>query len=152
MFVGRFIGSPKMNFVAGTVTEQSKGSVDVSLDGYDGVSVKMKRGRPDAAMGTKVMIGIRPEHFSVTGETKLGVKVNFVENLGSTSFAYVSGPDGTDLTVEVGDLPVAAGSDTSIGFDAAQAFLFDTERASGCNAEHTHHSFIRQQTAGGSGH
>ena len=116
-----------MNFVAGTVTEQSKGSVDVSLDGYDGVSVKMKRGRPDAAMGTKVMIGIRPEHFSVTGETKLGVKVNFVENLGSTSFAYVSGPDGTDLTVEVGDLPVAAGSDTSIGFDAAQAFLFDTE-------------------------
>ncbi len=127
MFVGRFIGSPKMNFVAGTVTGQSKGSVDVSLDGYDGVSVKMKRGRPDATLGTKVMIGIRPEHFSAKGKIRLGVKVNFVENLGSTSFAYVSGPDGTELTVEVGDLAAAAGSEASIGFDAANAFLFDAE-------------------------
>ena len=55
------------------------------------------------------------------------MKVNFVENLGSTSFAYVSGPDGTELTVEVGDLAVAAGSEASIGFDAANAFLFDAE-------------------------
>ena len=60
-----------MNFVAGTVTGQSKGSVDVSLDGYDGVSLKMKRGRPDATLGTKVMIGIRPNIFQPRAKPSL---------------------------------------------------------------------------------
>ena len=127
MFVGGFIGSPKMNFLAGRITGETKAGVKVSLDGYPDVSLTLPRGR-DGKGGDKVAVGIRPEHFSTSGKARLSVKVDVVENLGSTSFAYMTARDGGNLIVELeGHGDAAAGSEAEIGFDPKMAFLFDAE-------------------------
>ena len=131
MFVGGFIGSPKMNFLAGRVTGETRSGVKVALDGYADVSLTLPRGRAGGAgggQGGKVAVGIRPEHFSTSGKTRLAVKVDVVENLGSTSFAYATARNGGNLIVELdahGD--AVAGREAEIGFDPKSAFLFDAE-------------------------
>ena len=129
MFVGGFIGSPKMNFLAGRVTGETKSGVKVTLDGYENVTLILPRGRADQTAGRdgdKVAVGIRPEHFSAAGKVRLVVTVDVVENLGSTSFAYATARNGGNLIIELenhGD--AVAGSETQIGFDPKLAFLFD---------------------------
>src|SRR6187200_2040104 len=62
LFVAGFIGSPAMTMIPGTIVDALHGrafaaeGVTVPLDGYDGVV-------PPA--GTKVILGIRPEHVTI---------------------------------------------------------------------------------------
>ena len=71
LFVAGFIGSPKMNFLAGKLAEKHKAKT----------------------------IGVRPEHFELS-PSKGDIKgtVEYAEILGSDSFLYVTTPYGT-LTV-----------------------------------------------------
>jgi lactose/L-arabinose transport system ATP-binding protein len=45
MFVGGFIGSPKMNFLEGRITGQTKAGAKVVLDGYPDIALTLARGR-----------------------------------------------------------------------------------------------------------
>ena len=126
MFVGGFIGSPRMNFLPGRITGETKSTVEVALDGFSDVKVKLARGRARRDAGNAVMVGIRPEHFTASGAVKLPVHVDLVEDLGGTSFAYVSGKGGTQMTVEAreaGSLPERG--DAVVSFDPASAYLFE---------------------------
>ena len=126
MFVGGFIGSPRMNFLPGTITGETKTKIEVALDGFAGVTVKLARGRDQRKTGAAVMVGIRPEHFTASGTVKLPVNVDLVEDLGGTSYAYVTGEDGTQMTVETrdaGSLPDRGAA--TVRFDPAAAYLFE---------------------------
>ena len=126
MFVGGFIGSPRMNFLPGQITGETKTGFKVALDGFDGTNLTLARGRDSTPESSKVMVGVRPEHFSASGKVKLAVNVDLIEDLGGTSFAYVSAPDGTSVTVEVrNDATMPAIGAAHIAFDPADAFLFD---------------------------
>ncbi len=71
VFVAGFIGSPKMNFIAGTPAKGLKAKT----------------------------IGVRPEHFEFsTAKTDIAGTVDYTEILGSDSFLYVTTPSGM-LTV-----------------------------------------------------
>ena len=87
LFVAGFIGSPKMNFLEGTVKTASKDEATVALAG--GGSVRCLVDASQAKTGDKVTFGVRPEHFEVGGgENALPTKVVFVETLGSATVAY----------------------------------------------------------------
>ena len=128
MFVGRFIGSPKMNFLDGRITGGTGKSAEVTLDAYPGIKLSLARARPQTRTTGNVCVGIRPEHFAAAGEVTIEGGVEVVENLGSTSYAYVAPPRGETLTVELDDRMAAVpGGATKISFDLKNCFLFDNE-------------------------
>ncbi len=94
MFVGGFIGSPKMNFLPGVV----KGSaVEVA-----GAALALPALADRPGEGDRIMIGIRPEHWKIAqkGQSCVPFKVDFSEFLGGASYLY--GTIGaTGCTVEV---------------------------------------------------
>ncbi|MGL4488013.1 MAG: ABC transporter ATP-binding protein, partial [Rhizobiaceae bacterium] len=125
LFVAGFIGSPQMNFVKGKVEKVGKGSVTISLPAL-GVKFDKKIAASDRAIGSDITVGMRPEHFNGAAAVKFKAAIDVVENLGGQAYAYATGSDGTDLTVELreGNGKVD-GTTLSTGFDPERTFLFD---------------------------
>jgi multiple sugar transport system ATP-binding protein len=87
IFVAAFIGSPSMNLVNATLTEDhlDVGEIQIPLD---------RRRRPESlAEGERVVLGIRPEAFEDAAFAEAGLpafdaRVNVVEELGSDAFVF----------------------------------------------------------------
>lgn len=125
-FVAGFIGSPRMNFLDATVVSQGGGATVVELTDFLGVQVPMPVSGT-YAVGTPVVLGIRPEHFTSTGSVKLELAADVTETLGGVSYIY-SQPVGNSapLTVEFRDgQPPKGGLALKTGFNPMQARLFD---------------------------
>jgi lactose/L-arabinose transport system ATP-binding protein len=124
MFVGGFIGSPRMNFVKGTVKGVAGGKATVDVPD---IGVTFDKAVSDkVAVGQEVMVGVRPEHFDKSGSAKFSAGIDVVENLGGQAYAYAHTKDGQALTVELRDNRSSVeGTTLHTGFDPAQAFLFD---------------------------
>ncbi len=88
-FVAKFIGSPSMNIVAGTVTSTGA-STGVSTT--EGGNVTIPIASADADQGQAVSIGVRPEDFLVAegADFIFEGEVNIVEALGETTLLYFS--------------------------------------------------------------
>jgi multiple sugar transport system ATP-binding protein len=95
-FVAGFIGSPKMNFLEGSIQSV----------GHEGVTVKFSTGQTqlvaveagNARAGETVTVGVRPEHLHAS-ESADGVKAKVLalESLGDAAYLYtesVVAPDG----------------------------------------------------------
>ena len=110
LFVAGFIGSPKMNFVAGKVAGRD-GGLAVTLDVGGGVTVPIADA--PVAVGDKVTLGVRPEHL-VEGEgdgLNLSAEVDAVEHLGESSLIHTHLDDGTIVIARTpGDSPTVPGS------------------------------------------
>jgi lactose/L-arabinose transport system ATP-binding protein len=127
VFVAGFIGSPKMNFMAGTAVEGGDGR-QVRLAGGAVFSAPLTRDR--LAPGTAVQVGVRPEHFDrdAAPDVRLPVKVDVVENLGGTSFIYGRTAAGEAVIVERRDGQVGkAGETVEVGFRLAHVRLFGAD-------------------------
>ncbi|WP_181705142.1 ABC transporter ATP-binding protein [Chthonobacter rhizosphaerae] len=125
-FVAGFIGSPKMNFVAGTVeSADERGSV-LTIAGR---TVRLPGLAVAAPRGAAVTFGVRPEHLTVGGETGelLGdVTVQLVEHLGGETVLYTSNDAGDTLNVAVdGQLRVKTGERVPLRIDPALCHVFD---------------------------
>jgi lactose/L-arabinose transport system ATP-binding protein len=117
-FVAGFIGSPAMNFVAGKVT--GPGQIEVPA-----LAASLTTAARLPAAGTAVTVGLRPQHLSVdpAGNSH---RVDITEALGGVSFMHVSAPTGEKFVVEQhDDSPAAPGTAVGLGFEAAQAMVFD---------------------------
>ncbi|KRA97900.1 ABC transporter ATP-binding protein [Devosia sp. Root685] len=92
IFVAGFIGSPKMNFLAGVAAN----------DGFDLAGKTFPLGYSLAEPGTPVTVGIRPEHIEVgpSGAATFSVEVDFSEYLGGTQYLYATLADGQSLVIE----------------------------------------------------
>ncbi|MFN3305155.1 MAG: ABC transporter ATP-binding protein [Roseateles sp.] len=92
LFVAGFIGSPKMNFMAGELVAITPDHVDVKLAGSGAVLQACVDGS-GAAVGDRVTVGVRPEHIRLGGPGNLlQSTVAFVESLGGLTFAYCPYP------------------------------------------------------------
>jgi lactose/L-arabinose transport system ATP-binding protein len=125
-FVAGFIGSPRMNFINGVV-QGSKGKVcTVTLDILNEISLDIEAHGTTPDKGTKVLVGMRPEHFLHDGQAKdiLKGEVTFVEQLGGVSYLYIG--DGPNrLTIESpGHAAIKIGEMAEIGIDTSRALLF----------------------------
>jgi len=128
LFVGGFIGSPKMNFISTKITSKSGDKTEVDLMGSAKISIP--KTSASASEGDAVELGIRPEHLTVNadGDGSWESKVFVVEKLGSGTFLYLE-KDGEPLVVETdGDSNIKVGDTVKVGFDAARCHLFDSSK------------------------
>jgi ABC-type sugar transport system ATPase subunit len=125
LFVGGFIGSPKMNFIKSTIVSKSNDSTEVSL--FESSKLTVPKFSASSSEGDQVQIGIRPEHLLVNqeGDASWESKVFVVEKLGSGTFLYLE-KEGEPLVVEAaGDSNIKVGETVKIGFNASRCHLFD---------------------------
>ncbi len=116
-FVAGFIGSPAMNFVEGVV---EAGKVRAPLLSGNLIEAHVKL----PADGSKVHVGLRPQHLSVEpGET---LRLDIRERLGGVAYDYlVDGKDARIVVETRGDEDIPEGSAVDLRFDPADALFFD---------------------------
>jgi len=127
-FVAGFIGSPRMNFVPGTIMEASARGARVKLPGGQELRAVVDASR--AAVGDTVQVGLRPEHLHPnSNDNALEVNVTFVESLGSSTQAYCTLP-GVDeplsCTIQ-GHGRLHGGSTLRLGIRPEDVYLFDAK-------------------------
>jgi len=130
-FVAGFIGSPRMNFLAGKIDALGAEGARVALDANPGTAkgAPLAVGGDGVAAGAKITLGIRPEHIvpgsGSAGDLALTASIEQLEQLGATSFLYCTLPGGEKLTVQVaGQVHSRAGETVTVSFPAASAHLF----------------------------
>ena len=124
-FVAGFVGSPKMNFMAGKIVEAGDGAAVVELLNYDGARLKKPLAGLLPALGTEITVGVRPEHFfdAGKGDCDITVKADVAEHLGSVSYVYARSGR-AELVIERED---ARNSDLlTVSIKAERALLFDS--------------------------
>jgi multiple sugar transport system ATP-binding protein len=85
-----------MNFVNGTLESAEPDSATVRMGDK---SYQVRINAVGLSTGTKLEIGIRPEHTKVVdhdGENVIAGKIEFIEKLGEASYLYVSVPNADD--------------------------------------------------------
>ncbi|MCP8885172.1 sn-glycerol-3-phosphate ABC transporter ATP-binding protein UgpC [Devosia sp. XJ19-1] len=128
-FVAGFIGSPRMNFLDGVIESINGADMTVKLDAFDASGLVIRRRGVTAAVGQKVSVGIRPEHFSeAAGDGPvLTAKAQVVEQLGGVSYVYAVGKDDqTKVTIQQkGHSRIADGAAITVGFEPGALLAFD---------------------------
>jgi ABC-type sugar transport systems, ATPase components len=126
LFVGGFIGSPKMNFINTKVISSNTKGTKVDLFGSSDIVIPKTSNTSDS--GDQVTLGIRPEHLLVNKKSSSSweSKVFVVEKLGSGTFLYLE-KEGEPLVVETdGDSKIKVGDTVKVGFDPDKCHLFDS--------------------------
>ncbi len=126
LFVAGFIGSPRMNFIAADVVAVDGNIATLQPLGFVASPVPV-RTRGIAQAGTRVTLGIRPEHFIEAGSgPTLTATSQVVEQLGGVSYVYATATDGTKITIQQkGHSRIPAGADLTIGIDPELCLAFD---------------------------
>ena len=125
LFVGGFIGSPKMNFIKSKILSKSSNKTEVDIP--DLGKINIPKTSESSYEGDFVQIGIRPEHLLVNkdGDANWESKVLVVEKLGSGTFLYLE-KNGEMLVVQTdGDSKIKVCDNVKIGFDATRCHIFD---------------------------
>jgi len=135
MFVASFIGSPAMNFIRGSLSEEGSSIFFRS----SGVNIKLPEGRyptlrEAGVVGKSVVLGIRPENIhdepvviDTFPDSTFQAKIEVVENLGAESYVYL------DLAGQSLVARVAARSevrplqDISLALDINKLHVFNAE-------------------------
>ncbi len=125
-FVAGFIGNPNMNFIDVTSTGTSDAGVTVTLPNGSNVTLPVD-GHAEA--GAKMQLGIRPDDLTVgAGAAALAMMPEVVERLGNQTVVHGNVPGSGEISAVVsGALPIAAGIEIMLGFEAHQAHLFDAQ-------------------------
>ena len=114
IFVGEFIGSPQMNFVNGTVnnnTFESKGfkiNIDKKIDTTDAV------------------LGFRAEHLQLKTDGEISLTIDIIEKLGADSIIYGKDKDGVTICYkENGNTKLNIGDNINLSISVDSIHLFD---------------------------
>jgi multiple sugar transport system ATP-binding protein len=129
-FVAGFIGSPKMNFIAGELVSATPMLASVKL--HEGTVVQVAADATSLAAGAKVTLGARPEHIEASkerpaGDTAVKGHVQLAEHLGDTIFLHATLSGATEaMTIRTHpDNPVDTGDMAWLRLPPRHCFLFD---------------------------
>ena len=119
LFVAGFIGSPAMTLLKGDVTD---GGVRVGTS-----VVPVSREVLDKATTQKAVVGVRPEHLSLSAEGGVGVDVTAVEQTGADAYVYgtVAGTDQQIVARLTNQTPPARGERVHFVADPSKLHVFD---------------------------
>ena len=121
-FVAGFIGSPRMNFLPGTVASAQSGSIELSL----AIGARARVSRPQAALaaGSSATLGVRPEHLRLVepGQGEADLAIELTEQLGGESYIYGALQGDVKIVVRLpGQTAVKRGEKVGIDFSGSQA-------------------------------
>ena len=123
LFVGGFIGSPKMNFINAKILSSSSKSYEISF--LDSVKIKLNKNGKEFKDNEDVILGVRPEHLSVSNSnSKWEGKVFVVEKLGSGTFLYLENVNEPIVVQTEGDTKIKTGDKIKIGIDLSKCHIF----------------------------
>jgi len=130
LFVGGFIGSPKMNFISSKILSSSSNLTEIDLFGSSKISIP--KTSSSASNGDEVQLGIRPEHLLINqdGDASWESKVFVVEKLGSGTFLYLEKNDEPLVVETEGDSDIKVGDTVKVGFTASRCHLFGKNQQS----------------------
>jgi ABC-type sugar transport system ATPase subunit len=114
-FVAGFIGTPRMNFIAGT-----------AANGHFELRTGERVALPPHLAGAsgEAVLGVRPEHLTLGGQdAPLQARIEVHEYLGERSFLYARLGDGTEITATTVAAPPAGA--VRFTFAPANLHLFD---------------------------
>ena len=127
LFVAGFIGSPKMSFLAGTLTACDAGQVTLDL-GTRRPVVAAVAGPTHLRPGAQITLGLRPEHLLATSANaaQLEGEVIALEHLGSETHVHLAcGHDAPLVLKAAGETAIALGQRVSIAVPPHACYLFD---------------------------
>ena len=125
LFVAGFIGSPAMNFLAGTIAPNGAGAFEGAFEGPGGARLPLSA-LPGGSSGRRAIYGVRPEHFTLADE-------------GAEAEIVVVEPTGSEIQVaaKLGGEPIVAvfrerhqfkpGDKVRLMPDPRRVHLFDSE-------------------------
>lgn len=125
-FVAGFLGSPRMNFLEGTVTAGNGGGGALKLK--NGSEIPLLTDLPTSLINAHAKLGLRPENIIIDTAAKGIVSpVKFVESLGSQTQIYCEVPGSDELLTVVasGNTRVKAGDHLPLSFAAKDCYWFD---------------------------
>jgi len=127
LFVAGFIGSPKMNFIDGKLCGIGEGTATVKL--ADGSEVLVCADASAAQIGSKVTLGIRPEHFDFgdAPDNRVKGRVLAAEHLGEATILYleVEGAKENSLVRADADQAAKAGDEMLVRLPPGRCYLFN---------------------------
>lgn len=134
VFVGGFIGSPAMNFLHGTLSEEYFEMESYKIKVPEG---KMKTLREQGYVGKEIILGIRPEDIhdepvfiESSQETKLTATIDVAELMGSESYLY-SSVSGQEFIARVDSRSdIQGGQQVDLALDMNKAHFFDKDSES----------------------
>lgn len=121
-FVAEFLGSPAMNMLIGTLA-----STGLRLE--DGTEIPLPGIEVSAALGTEVVMGVRPEHLMIANEGRgaLEIDIEVIEPTGSDTL-LIGKVAGTLVTCEIdGRIRARPGDRIRLDMDGAQLHFFDAK-------------------------
>ncbi len=125
LFVAGFIGSPRMNLLAGRVDDIVDDQVRISVDGTS-LSLSLPFG--SVSLGEAITLGIRPHTLVPRADGALSGTVQLIEQLGNETVVRVR-LDASELTVVLpGQATFALGSPISLGFAPHDVHLFGADK------------------------
>jgi multiple sugar transport system ATP-binding protein len=127
-FVAGFIGSPKMNFFEGTLSEVQDHHAIVNVSGF--APMRLPIASSTARSGDRIALGVRPEHLLVGGggDVDLDVVIALTEQLGDETFVYGTLASGDTLVARApGQNPVRTDQPLRIGLRLDACHLFGAE-------------------------
>ncbi len=125
IFVAGFIGSPKMNFLPGKVTNVDGAGATVQLIGGSSITVPCRPGRLKA--GDSVTLGVRPEHLRPAETGEITGEAMVVERLGGETFIYTNIGAQEMLVIQAdGEIPTRVHDKIMVKLDPGTCHLFDS--------------------------
>ena len=133
-FVAGFIGSPAMNFMEAVIRDNN-GTLSLESSGF---KLRLPAGIADTVesyIGTKVILGIRPEFFSLPDKEKsypdtgahFRARIEVVEPLGSEVYLHLMvGPHQMVAKLAADNLDFAVDSSVTLAIDMDKIRLFDS--------------------------
>ncbi|MBX5223975.1 MULTISPECIES: ABC transporter ATP-binding protein [unclassified Rhizobium] len=118
-FVAGFLGNPPITFLRGVM---DKGAFAIP---ESEIRVPLPRAI-GAAEGAKLMLGVRPEHFTPAGDVTVSGKITFAETQGRENLYDVRVAGGPLLrSIQPARNDVHVGDDVAWGIDSRGVFVFD---------------------------
>jgi multiple sugar transport system ATP-binding protein len=134
LFVAGFIGSPRMNFLPGKVSDIDGAGVTLALPGGDTLRAAVDGSM--LAIGQPATLGVRPEHLqavdaaagTVNRHPQLKRQVALIERLGEHSYLHLREIGETMLLAKVpGDAAARPGDNAVVAVDPLCCHLFSTD-------------------------
>ena len=129
-FVAGFVGSPKMNFLAGRIAESGGGAAVIELVNHGGA--RLRKPLADLpSLGDEIVLGVRPEQFFDAGEgdCDITLKADVAEHLGSVSYVYARAGKEELIIEREASRHRANGDHVTVSIKADRSLLFDSAGA-----------------------
>ena len=126
LFVAGFIGSPPMNMLDGTLIEKNgKKFIDLGIKTYQ---LSNRFNNLKKTKTTDVVLGIRPEHISISREdvgNSIKAKVDIFEDMGREFNVYLRVNEKTLIVITKSIKDLEIGNEVNLVFDDKRIHVFD---------------------------